>query len=110
MKYSEKSTHHKLDSDSGASAPPPNTPDGNVTPATPSQVHAAAPRQKAPRSKKAKKPRSADKTGPESAPDEASLDPSAFGGQAFSEAVIAQIQAACAVGPGQFDAAAYNSM
>src|SRR5262245_8458616 len=96
-KYAE-STNHKLESDSGASAPPPSTPDGDVTPATPSQVDTAAPRQKAPRSKKAK-PRSADKPGPESTPDEVPLRPFAFGNQLLSEAVFAQIQAACALEP-----------
>src|SRR5262245_29233567 len=96
-KYPE-STDPKLASDSGASAPPSNTPDGDVTPASSSQVHTAAPRQKAPRSKKAK-PRSANKPGQESAPDEVPLRPFAFGDPLLSEAVVAQIQAACAMDP-----------
>jgi hypothetical protein len=74
-KYPE-STDPKLASDSGASTPPPSTPDGDVTPAFPSQVHTAAPRQKAPRSKKAKKPRSADKLGSQGAPDGKDQQPS----------------------------------
>jgi hypothetical protein len=103
----QKSTDHKLDSDSGASAPPPNTPDGDVTPATPSQAETGDPRRKAPRSKKAK-PRSADKPAPESARFEKLPFP--FADQGFSEAIFAEMQAACQMGPDQFDGAAILTM
>jgi len=144
-KYTE-STDHKLASDSGVSAPRPKTPDGDVTPATPSQVDTAAPRRKTRRSKKAKssapppntpdgdvtqatpsqaetgdprrkaprskkaKPPSADEPGLEGAPDEEPVKPFAFGDQPLSEAVFEQMQAACVVGPNQFDFAAFKSM